>query len=187
MGTMPYAAPKMLVDGGAAAANESDDVFSCGIMLWEFLNFKKVPRPANPQELMTNRAARAQYTARLAKEIPDVFREIFCRSTAEKEEERYNRVDPLLYEIDKLIKNADLIDQINAESMDFPEVRARVFEHDRQIQKLLELMNRETMIEENDVFFDDCKFEEMVTQKIGKNSFGRLMIALYKLYKKDRQ
>jgi len=142
MGTLPYAAPKLIMEGNAQLANESDDVYGCGIMLYEFLHFKKAPRPKNYADLCTSKAAREQYIRQLAAGIPAIFQQVFTRATAEDEKSRYNKIDPMIFDLDKILQQEDYLEQIAIDAMDLPQIRKMVLDH-AQILRALENIGNE--------------------------------------------
>ncbi len=96
MGNIAYMAPELYNDPGSAGPQA--DIYALGIIFYELLT-RKLPGRRSPMP--------SQVNARLPKGIDDIF----DRMTRDSRGERYNTVDDILDDIDKLEGLADVLDQ----------------------------------------------------------------------------
>jgi len=143
LGTLPYSSSRMTIDGQAFDANEADDIVAAGVMLWEFCNFRKVPKPENSQELLVNKNARQRYIRDLSRNIHPWLHEVFFKAVEEeKEENRFHHVEPMLFEFEKVLMRNGFFESGAKLNMDFFELRKLVFEQEERIKGLEEVIER---------------------------------------------
>lgn len=158
IGTVPYASPKQMLSGDAAYATPTDDVFAIGVMLSEFCSFKKVPRPKNVDALRTSTAAVKAYIELLKTEVNPLVRPIFTRATAINETERYNSLDPFLYEFDKLIKSVGFFESARVFNLSLSELRDIVLQNTKALASIKYNILRTLHDETNVDLIDDVDF-----------------------------
>jgi len=108
MGTLPYASPKLIIDGESVDANYTDDVFSLGIMLVEFCNMELTPRPKDYKELGRDIDYVVDYLHDLKNYIPEQLRAIFMQATRIDEEDRYQTAQDFYKDFDYTVKRMGL-------------------------------------------------------------------------------
>ena len=111
IGTVPYGSDKLIIDGEAKDANYTDDIAPLGVMMYEFCNFCKVPKPKNPEILQHDPAAKKEYLDYLRNSIPDFLIPIYQKATEQKEEKRYQSVQTFLYELIEAVKQQGLLEE----------------------------------------------------------------------------
>lgn len=97
MGTKPYAAPEMVFDGDSVNANYLVDIYSLGVILYEFVNLSKAPRLLDSS--MENKAEQEQYNSFLRDRMPPLLVPVFEKATALDPGDRYQTVEPFLQEV----------------------------------------------------------------------------------------
>ncbi len=110
LGTLGHASPKLSLEGNAKSANYSDDIYSLGMMLYEFCTSKALPRTKNPTILLHDRLAVVQYVAEVEKSIPPFLIPIFRKATNIEEDKRYQTLAPFIYEFTEVLKREKLFE-----------------------------------------------------------------------------
>lgn len=160
LGTLGYSSDKLSIDGDAKMANYSDDIYSVGMMLYEFCNFKRLPSTRDPKILLINPDARLQYVEEVKKSIPDFLKEIFSRATCNREEERYQTIEPFLHEFIQAIKSQGILNEgdwdfvsFNQEKLSLDQLSVRITNiekilrrHDALLTEVVKRFDRITII-----------------------------------------
>jgi len=134
MGTSPYASAKLIIDGDSGEAHYGDDVFSLGVVMWEFWNLERVPRPHNPELLISNHDTLRQYLFSLARKLPDEVKIVFEKATSLDEDLRYQTIEPFLLEYRAVLEKMDMIE--NRGSWQPESDSARIEKLEKQVRSL---------------------------------------------------
>lgn len=98
LGTLPYASLRMLRN--SEAANQVDDVFALGYVLWEFVMGKETPPY---QGAIHDTAYKESYRLNVGKLLPDFIKGIFFNATAINEDRSYKSVPEFRFAIATLV------------------------------------------------------------------------------------
>jgi serine/threonine protein kinase len=98
LGTPIYASPKQLANKDAVHSNFNDDIYSLGYIMWEFLQWRYLPKTIAPNEVYSLNAI-IRYNKELADYLPVKIRNIFYKMVCTDEKIRYNSLDIIINDL----------------------------------------------------------------------------------------
>lgn len=139
MGTSPYASPKLIIDGLSRDVNYTDDIFSLGVILYEFATLNAVPRIQNAEILKQDRDALKKYLLLLENKIPERLRRVFHTATELDESLRYQSIEPIIFEVDKALEDMGLKDGGEIVDVDEGTVLDRLYRLELEFKKISDI------------------------------------------------
>jgi serine/threonine protein kinase len=103
LGTPIYASPKQLAEKNAVNSSFKDDIYSLGYILWEFLQWRSLPKTIAPNEVY-NLNSIIRYNKELADFLPLKVRNIFYKMICQDEKIRYNSLDLIINDLSIILE-----------------------------------------------------------------------------------
>jgi serine/threonine protein kinase len=141
-GTLPYASEKLVLSREGWQASFDDDIFSLGVMLWEFYSFAKCPKPEEPVRLVSDKEYREAYYKSLSSVLPQSLQKIFNNSVWNK----YKEIGELLFDFEKSVMSSEIKPRLEYDELlsQHYELENRVKNLEKKMQKFIEYWREET-------------------------------------------
>jgi len=91
-GTPGYASVDQLEDKKALEATKQDDIYSSGMVMWEFFYNKYIPAPLRSEGDGKESKKRGRYLEKMGSVLPEALQPIFYRATNVDREKRYKDI-----------------------------------------------------------------------------------------------